>query len=64
VSRQTPHAILTGRSPVTPEVALRRGKLCGNGPELWPNLQSRYDLDSLGRQKRAEIDAMPTLSAA
>jgi addiction module HigA family antidote len=34
VSRQTLHAILTERAPVTPEMALRLGKLCGNGPEL------------------------------
>jgi addiction module HigA family antidote len=64
VSRQTLHAILTERSPVTPEMALRLGKLCGNGPELWLNLQARYDLEKLGREKRAEIDAIPTLSVA
>ncbi len=64
VSRQTLHAILTERSPVTPEMASRLGKLCGNGPELWLNLQARYDLDRLGREKREEIDAIPTLSAA
>ena len=29
VSRQTLHAILTERAPVTPEMALRLGKLCG-----------------------------------
>jgi addiction module HigA family antidote len=64
VSRQTLHAILTERSPVTPEMALRLGKLCGNGPELWLNLQARFDLNRLSREKQAEIDAIPTLSAA
>jgi antitoxin HigA-1 len=63
ISRQTLHAILTERSPVTPEMALRLGKLCGNGPELWLNLQIRYDLDRLSRAKRAEIAAIPTLAA-
>jgi antitoxin HigA-1 len=63
-SRQTLHAILTERAPVTTEMALRLGKLCGNGPELWLNLQSRYDLERLSRTKRAEIDAIPTLAAA
>jgi addiction module HigA family antidote len=63
VSRQTLHSILTERAPVTPEMALRLGKLCGNGPELWLNLQSRYDLDRLGKAKRAEIAAIPTLAA-
>ena len=63
VSRQTLHAILTERAPVTPEMALRLGKLCGNGPDLWLALQARYDLQRLSRAKRAEIDAIPTLVA-
>jgi antitoxin HigA-1 len=63
VSRQTLHAILTERAPVTPEMALRLGKLCGNGPELWLNLQARFDLERLSRAKRAEIAAIPTLAA-
>ena len=64
VSRQTLHAILTERSPVTPEMALRLGKLCGNGPELWFALQTRYDLEQLRETKRSEIEAIPTLGAA
>jgi antitoxin HigA-1 len=63
VSRQTLHAILTERAPVTPEMALRLGKLCGNGPELWLTLQARYDLERLSKAKRAEIAAIPTLAA-
>ena len=45
-------------------MALRLGKLCGNGPELWLNLQSRFDLERLSKTKRAEIAAIPTLAAA
>lgn len=63
VSRQTLHSIVTERTPVTAEMALRLGKLCGNGPELWLALQSRFDLDRLRHEKRAEIDAIPTLAA-
>lgn len=63
VSRQTLHAILTERAPVTPEMALRLGKLCGNGPALWLALQTRYDLERLREAKRSEIDAIPTLEA-
>lgn len=63
VSRQTLHAIMSERAPVTPEMALRLGKLCGNGPELWLNLQTRYDLERLSKAKRAEIAAIPTLAA-
>jgi addiction module HigA family antidote len=62
VSRQTLHAILTERASVSPEMALRLGKLCGNGPELWLALQTRYDLERLREAKRSEIDAIPTLS--
>jgi len=63
VSRQALHAILAERAAVRPEMALRLGKLCGNGPELWLSLQSRFDLDRLSREKAAEIDAIPTLAA-
>ena len=44
VSRQTLYDILEEKQPVTPVMALRLGKLCGNGPDLWLNLQKRYDL--------------------
>jgi addiction module HigA family antidote len=63
VSRQSLHAVLAERSSVTPEMALRLGKLCGNGPELWLALQTRYDLERLRREKAAEIDAIPALQA-
>jgi addiction module HigA family antidote len=35
ISRETLHAILAERAPVTPEMALRLGRWCGNGPHLW-----------------------------
>lgn len=64
VSRQALHAVLAERASVTPEMALRLGKLCGNGPELWLALQTRHDLERLRREKSVEIDAIPTLEAA
>jgi addiction module HigA family antidote len=64
VSRQTLHAILREEAPVTPAMALRLGKLCGNGPELWLNLQTRYDLERLAREMDTELAAIPTLHAA
>jgi len=64
VSRQALHAVLTERAAVTPDMALRLGKLCGNGPELWLALQTRFDLERLRREKAAEIAAIPTLRAA
>ncbi len=64
VSRQTLHAILAEDAPVTPAMALRLGKLCGNGPEIWLNLQHRHDLERLSREMAPEIDAIPTLQPA
>ena len=40
VSRQTLYDVLKEKQPVTPMMALRLGKLCGNGPGLWPNRRS------------------------
>ena len=46
VSRQALHAILRQKNParITPEMAVRIGKFCGNGPRLWINMQTAYDL--------------------
>jgi addiction module HigA family antidote len=44
VTRQTLHRILAGSTSVTPEMALRLGKFCGNGPALWLRMQEAYDL--------------------
>lgn len=64
VSRQTLYDILGERQPVTPAMALRLGKLCGNGPDLWLNLQKRYDLRRAEQELGETIRAIPTLEAA
>ena len=64
VSRQTLYDLLEERQPVTPIMALRLRKLCGNGPDLWLNLQRRYDLQRASEQLGAKINAIPTLEVA
>jgi antitoxin HigA-1 len=64
VSRQTLYDLLEEKQPVTPIMALRLGKLCGNGPDLWLNLQRRYDLQRASEQLGAKIKAIPTLEVA
>jgi addiction module HigA family antidote len=64
VSRQTPHAILSGHGAVTPAMALRLGKFCGNGLELWLNLQRAYDLWHAEREMADELARIPTHRAA
>ena len=44
VSRQQLHRILGCTHPITVEMALRIGKLAGNGPGLWLRMQQSYDL--------------------
>ena len=61
VSRQSLHAVLAERSAVTPAMALRLGKLCGNGPAFWLNLQTRYDIAVLSEAMSAELAKVPTL---
>ena len=64
VSRQTLYDVLREKQPVTPVMALRLGKLCGNGPDLWLNLQRRYDLHLAEQELGAKIKRIPTLQVA
>lgn len=64
VSRQTLYDILGERQPVTAEMAVRLGKLCGNGPGLWLRLQQAYDLARAEQKLKDALEAIPTLSAA
>ena len=43
VRLQDLQAVLDGLAPVTPELALRLGRLFGNGPDLWLALQTKHD---------------------
>src|ERR1700685_4460209 len=43
VSRQTLHRVMAGDISISSEMAVRLGKLCGNGPGIWIRLQGRYD---------------------
>jgi len=61
VTRQTMHAVMSGRSKVTPDMALRLGKLCGNGPNIWMNMQGALDLWVEEVAISSELDAIPTL---
>ncbi len=64
VTRQTLHRIISGRTAVTPEMAVRLGKFCGNGPELWLRMQERYDLWRARLKLKDEIEKIPTVEAA
>jgi antitoxin HigA-1 len=63
VSRQQLHRILAETAPITPEMALRIGKFCGNGPELWLRMQGTYDLWHARREMAGTLDHIPTVTA-
>ena len=62
VSRQTLHRVMAGEVAISPEMAVRLGKLCGNGPGLWIRLQGRYDVWEATRRLSNEIKKIPTLA--
>jgi addiction module HigA family antidote len=61
VSRQMLYEIIAERAPVTPAMALRLSELCGNGADIWLNLQCSYDLAA---QEFGRTQENPTLKAA
>ena len=64
VSRPTLYDILGARQPVTPQTAVRLGKLFGDGPEVWLRMQNEHDIWHAERAMRNELSTIPTLSAA
>lgn len=64
ISRQTLYDLLAEKQPITAQMALRIGKLCGNGPDLWLNMQKAYDLDIAEREMAEIIAKIPTLREA
>ena len=59
VSRQTLHRIMAGTHPVTIEMALRLGKFCGNGAEIWIRMQQAHDLWHAQRRMKRELEKIP-----
>jgi addiction module HigA family antidote len=64
VSRQALHKLLAEQVSMTPEMAVRIGKLCGNGPEVWLAMQTRLELWTSKRLLASELANIPTLEAA
>jgi len=59
VTRQTLHRILAGEQAISPEMAVRLGKFCGNGPRLWLAMQAAYDLWHAERRLAGELAKIP-----
>ena len=59
VSASTLNRVLTGKSGVTPEMALRLSKCIGRSPESWLAMQHGYDL--WNAKKHVDLKAVGTL---
>lgn len=61
ISRQHLHDILEERKPVSPAMAVRLGKLFGDGAGVWGRMQCAYDTWRAERALADEIRRIPTL---
>lgn len=59
ISRQTLYDILNQKQPVTPAIAVRLGKLFGDGAGVWIRMQAAYDIWRAERE--VDVSAIPTL---
>jgi antitoxin HigA-1 len=55
VSRKHVSAIVNGRAPITPDMALRLSVVFSTEPDVWVNLQARYDIWRLHQQKPLKL---------
>ena len=64
ITRQYLHRIMVGKASVTAETALRLGRFCGNGPELWLNMQQTWDLWQAQNKLGDALDKIPEHKSA
>ena len=62
VAQHTLQRLLAGQQRVSADIALRLGRLCGNGPEIWLNLQSQYDLAQARARSGAKMESVEPLA--
>ncbi|MGE0006804.1 MAG: HigA family addiction module antitoxin [Parvibaculaceae bacterium] len=64
ITRQTLHRIVSEKASITPDMAVRLGKFCGNGPELWLGMQQAVDLWDARRRLAKAVEKIPTPEVA
>ncbi len=64
VSRQSISELLRERRAVSPEMAIRLGRLFGNSAEFWLNAQRDVDLWEANRAIKSEVARIRPLNAA
>jgi addiction module HigA family antidote len=61
ISRQHFYDILRERKPVSPAVAVRLGKLFGDGAGIWTRMQAAYD--TWQAERKEDVSKIPTIKA-
>ncbi len=61
ISRQHLHDILAEKKPISPAVAVRIGKLFGNGAGMWVRMQAARDLWEA--ERATDVSGIPTIKA-
>ena len=64
VSRQSINELLRERRAVSPEMAIRLGRLFGNSAEFWLNAQRAVDLWEANQALKSEVSRIRPLNAA
>ena len=64
ISRNQLYKIINEDNPVTPNIAIRLGKVLGNGPRIWLRLQQAYDLWNAENELGDELKEMPVYQVA
>ena len=64
VSRMTINRLVNERQAVSPDMALRLGRLFGNSPDFWLNLQNAYDLKRIEHSIAVELRKIKPLKVA
>ena len=55
--------LIRGKQPVTPDTALRLGRVFGTSPEFWMNLQTQHDLSVAAIAAREELASIKAVEA-
>jgi antitoxin HigA-1 len=61
ISRQHLYDILQERKPVSPAIAVRLGKLFGDGAGIWTRMQAAYD--TWHAERTEDVRHIPTIKA-
>ncbi len=56
--------LIREKQPVTPDTALRLGRVFGTSPEFWMNLQNQHDLSIAAIAVRDELVSIRAIEAA